>query len=458
MGSGPFKLAHLDQTLHYWDVDRFAEYWRGWPLDWPAFGSSKPAGYIEHYVVTWNYDWSARSAMFLDGEVDLCAVPRLYVNQVHGQPGVRRIYPLPSLSVDEFFFQFNINSTSPYGPILPPGTFNESGVPSDFFGNATWGIHVRKAFASIIDYDSYISAWFHGDAIHPATAIFPALPYYDPTVKGYSYNLSLSEKELKQVPGLWDTGFTIRFLYFSYSGSLPRDQPYTQIAQSINSLNPKFHCSVLDVGDWYLLLLASVNKQLPAFVGSWLADYPDPHNFAYRYYHSRGNYASRQGYNSSAMDALIDLGISQVSYQEREATYGSIQQLVIDDCPSAALATVFGNHFERTWVCGWYYNPSYPDNYAANLWKWYYTPHAQQDTVTNATANLLPYDLNYDGKTNMYDIGPAALCFGAVYGPPISSKWVYRCDLNNDRKIDMKDIAGCAKNFGKTSSAWPPPP
>jgi peptide/nickel transport system substrate-binding protein len=30
MGSGPFELAHLDPTLHYWDVNRFTGYWRGW--------------------------------------------------------------------------------------------------------------------------------------------------------------------------------------------------------------------------------------------------------------------------------------------------------------------------------------------------------------------------------------------------------------------------------------------
>jgi hypothetical protein len=38
----------------------------------------------------------------------------------------------------------------------------------------------------------------------------------------------------------------------------------------------------------------------------------------------------------------------------------------------------------------------------------------------------------------------------------MSAKWVYRCDFNNDRKIDMKDIGGVAKNFGKTSTAWAP--
>jgi hypothetical protein len=229
------------------------------------------------------------------------------------------------------------------------------------------------------------------------------------------------------------------------------------LAEAINSLNPKFHVEVVGLS-WASYLPASQNKQLPIFTVDWYADYPDPHNFAYPYYYSSGNFAGRQGYNNSAMDALINLGIRQSDYQEREATYGIIQQLVIDDCPSVPLACTTLRHFERTWVCGWYYNPIYPGVYAANLWKWYYTPHAQQETVTNATANLLPYDMNYDGKTNMKDIGAAAASFGAVYGPPGSIKWVYRCDFDNDRKIDMKDISTVAQNFGKTSPTWSPPP
>jgi len=157
------------------------------------------------------------------------------------------------------------------------------------------------------------------------------------------------------------------------------------------------------------------------------------------------------------MDALIDLGIRQSNSSERRATYELVQQLVIEDCPSATLATTIGRHFEQTWVCGWYYNPVYPGVYAANLWKWYYTPHAQLETVTNVTANLLPYDVNYDGKTNMFDVGAAATSFGAIYGPPASSRWFYRCDFNNDRKIDMKDVSGVAKNFGKIGALWTPP-
>jgi hypothetical protein len=193
---------------------------------------------------------------------------------------------------------------------------------------------------------------------------------------------------------------------------------------------------------------------LPIFAVGWLADYPDPHNLAYAYYYSSVYFAARAHYSNATMDALIDEGIRTPDGPERAAIYSQIQRLAIDECPNIVTASAVGRHFEQTWVCGWYYNPIYPDNYAANLWKWHYTPHAQLDTVTNATANLLPYDMNYDGKINFKDIGAAAASFGAVYGPPASIKWVYRCDFDNDRKVDMKDIGEVAKNFGKTSALW----
>ena len=177
-----------------------------------------------------------------------------------------------------------------------------------------------------------------------------------------------------------------------------------------------------------------------------------------------------QGYSDPTMDELIDQGIRISDGPARANIYNQIQQRVIEECPSVALETLVDRHFERTWICGWYYNPlshgmagptSLPRNFGncpANTWKWYYTPHAQQDAAGNDTSNSLPYDVNYDGRTNMIDIGTAAASFGGSYGveTPISSKWNFRCDFNNDRRIDMKDIAGVAKNFGRTSAIWTP--
>jgi peptide/nickel transport system substrate-binding protein len=454
MGTGPFKLAHLDQTLHYWDVDRFVNYWRGWPIGWPKFGGSQPAGYVDHYVLTWAYDWNARSTKFLNGEVDYCAVPRQYMGQILNQPNIRCTYPLPSLACDAYFFQFAIAPTSPYGPILENGVFAETGIPADFFGNPTWGAHVRKAFAQAFDYNQYIQTVFLGEAMQPSTCLIPTLPFYDATVKGYSFNLAAAEAELKLVPGLWDTGFTIKFLY--NIGNLPRQTACELMAAQMGTLNSKFHAEAVGL-DWASYLAASRAGQLPFFVVGWLADYPDAHNFVYPYYYTYGNFAFRAHYSNAEMDALIDAGIRAATDSERAAIYKDIQELAVQECPNMPTATTVGRHFEQSWIAGWYYNAIYPDTYVANHWKWYYTPHAQQDSIpANSTGNLLPYDVNYDGKTNMVDIGTTAASFGAIYGPPMSTKWVYRADYNNDRKIDMKDIGGVAKNFGKTATAWAP--
>jgi len=461
MGTGPFTFGNLDKVLMYWDVNRFTQYWRGWGsapnygVGWPAFGGSKPAGYIDHYKVTWAYDWTARSTKFLNGEVDYCSVPTQYKDSIIGQPNIRVISPLPSLSVGVLHYQFDIRTTSPYGPIYEYGIINEAGVPRDFFGNTTYGIYIRKAFSYCIDFPTYLSTVFLGESIQPPTALIPTLPYYDASIPKYTYNLTKAAELFHEWPGLWETGFTMKLLH--NIGSLARPTVCQMLAAAVSSLNPKFHVTALGL-DWQSFMLASSGKQLPVFTVGWLADYPDAHNFAYPYYYSNGYYAARQGYSDPVMDALIEQGIAIPDGPARAAIYGVVQQRAIDVCPSVGLYSAIGRHYEKSWVCGWYYNPIYSGNYVANVWKWYYTPHAQLETVTNTTASLLPYDVNYDGKTNMVDIGTAAASFGTVYGPPIGLRWIYRCDFNNDRKVDMKDIGGVAQNFGKTSTKWTPSP
>jgi peptide/nickel transport system substrate-binding protein len=463
MGTGPFVLANLDRVNEFWDAYRFTGYWRGWGngpapnygVGWPSFGLSKTGGYVDHVIVTWAYDWLTRSTMFSKGELDYCAVPRQYISSVAGQPNIRCIGPLPSLVVDALFYQFDINMTSPYGPIYDYGVIGENGVPRDFFGNSTYGPYIRKAFSHCIDFDSYIQAVFMGEAVQPTTAIVPSLPYYNASIPKYTQDLAKAAECFQMWPSLWETGFTLEITYIMSSIG-GRQYLSEMIANNVNSLNPKFHCSALGL-IWPDYLRASSAKQLPLYTLGWLADYPDPHNLALPFYRSTGIFAARQAYNNPTMDALIDQGIETPDGPARAAIYSKIQQLAIDDCPSIALDTSIGRHFEQTWVCGWYYNPSYAGDYFANVWKWYYTPHAQLDTVTNATGNLLPYDVNYDGKTNMVDISIAAASFGAVYGPPISSRWMCRCDFNNDRKIDMRDVGRVASSFGKTSTPWTPP-
>ncbi len=465
MGTGPYKLATLDYPSQYWSIERNVDYWRGWPADWPALAGTRPAGYVDRFNLTWAYDWNARSVMFLNGEVDFCDVPRANIAELYKSStppyappnypldGIRCIFPLPSLAVDAMFFTFDVDPATPYGTIYDYGVIGENGIPRDFFGNATYGIYMRKAFSNCIDFDTFINTAYLGEAMQPPTAFIPSLPYYDASIPKYTMNLTKATEYFQMWPGIWNTGFALTLV--CDMGDLARRAACEMIESNVESLNLLFHITVVDV-DSRQYEAAMVKHQLPAFVGGWQADFPDAHSMAYTFYHTLGTLAAAQLYSNPTMDALIDAGIMTPDGPARAAIYSDIQQLVIDDCPSVALDYAIGRHFERDWVTDWYCNMLYPATstyqgiYAYPLWKQYYPPHSQYNsTPPQPTSNNLPADVNYDGVINFLDLSyPVAHAFGAVYGPPMSSNWVFRFDFNNDRKIDVKDMGFIPKYLG----------
>ncbi|MDI6690252.1 MAG: ABC transporter substrate-binding protein [Candidatus Bathyarchaeota archaeon] len=466
-GTGPYKLVILDYAAKYWTVERNVNYWRGWPAEWPAppypsdpAKNPTPAGYVDTATVTWAYEWPARSSMFLAGDVDFCAVPREYIGTIVGQPGLRCTYPLPVLAVGSLFFTFDVDPATPYGTINDYGVFTADGIPRDFFGNPTWGIHTRLAFAYAFDYTTYLQTAFLGEAIAPATAIIPGLVCYDGSIPGYTYNIDKAYDEFSKVPGLVGTGFTVTVTY--NTGNIPRQRACEKLKEGIDAINAKYHTSfvvnIVNI-DWKPYLGAMVRSQLATFIIGWLADYPDPHNFAFPFYHSEGTFAACQKYSNPTMDDLIKKGIEESDPVKRCQIYHDIQVLARQETPSIPLYQAVGRHFERDWVVGWHYNTISPGIYFYNLWKWYYVPHSEfPDYPPYDYSNRLPEDVNYDGKVDMKDIGYTCKSYGATYGPPLHERWHFRCDINNDRKIDMKDIGFAAKDYGKTSSVWAPPP
>jgi len=469
MGSGPYILETLSYTDEYWTIVRNVNYWRGWPADFPKLGPTKPAGWVDRVTVSWHWVWETRRDMFLNGEVDFCAVPRMYIGEMYLdpttkkqlKPGIRCIYPLPVLAVDGIFFCFNITTATPYGKVYPWGSgFHRDGIPADFFGNPEWGIHVRKGFAYAFDYNYFLQDVYQGEAIQPPTAIIPGLPCYDPTVPKYYYSPQKALDEFSQVPGLLQTGFTITLLY--NTGNTPRRRAAEILRDGLEAVDTlegpddKFTIEISSV-DWKPYLRACLYHQTPLFIIGWLADYPDPHNFAYAFYYSHGAFGAWQLYENPEMDALIEEAIRLPTFEERCPIYRQISLLAIEDCPSVTIDQAIGRHFERSWVVGWYYNPIYPGVYAYNLWKWYYIPHALQDTTPeHPINNYLPYDVNYDGTIDGKDISTVARAFGSDPGPPVHPRWCYRADVNNDRVCDGKDLSYVSRNFGKTSPVWTP--
>jgi peptide/nickel transport system substrate-binding protein len=424
-----------------------------------------PKGYVDRIRVTWAFGWADRLSNFLNGDVDFVAVPREFISQLYQsatppydppnypKDGVRCFDSLPEPVVDALFFEFAIDPATSYTAVGPAGQFSENLIPVDFFGNASWGAHVRKAFSYAIDYNAYLQQAFLGEAQHPATAVLPGMQYFDPAVQGYTYNRTREIQEFQAVPGLWDTGFNITVPY--NAGSLPRNQLQNLLKSEIEAVNPKFHVYPKGIV-WRDYFNALDARQLPLFTMGWLADYADPADLVVPFYRTGGMFTLWQAYSNPAMDALIDQGIATPDGPARQAIYSQIQQVAVDDCPSTTTDQPLGRHFERDWVVGWYYNPMYPGNYYYNLWKWYYVPESLLDAPAQPQGFNLPADVNYDGKVDMKDIGAVAKAFGSNYGPPIHSRWVFKADVNRDRKVDMKDIGYVAKQFGKTSPAWTP--
>lgn len=61
-------------------------------------------------------------------------------------------------------------------------------------------------------------------------------------------------------------------------------------------------------------------------------------------------------------------------------------------------------------------------------------------------ANFNPYDLNEDGKVDVKDIVIVAAAFGTYPGHP---SWNERADVNQDGQVDIRDIALVAAHFGE---------
>ncbi|MBS7635424.1 ABC transporter substrate-binding protein [Candidatus Bathyarchaeota archaeon] len=386
-GTGPYKFTYWDKTKLEWRVDKFKDYWRGWP----AKGNPD---YIETVIVRGVEEWTTRKMLFLSGDFDSIYVPRANMfellttedpksSPLTGITCFRDIEPV--LANDAIFFNFKIAEGSPY---VGTGKFPD-GIPPNFFANTK----VRQAFAYAIDFETLINdAWF-GEAIQPTTWWVKGLApdYEDTTLEKYSLNLEKVEQLLKEATftqdgvtkSVWEWGFKFTLLY--NIGNDQRKIANELLISAIESLNakrpglPPFEIENLGL-DWPVYLDALEVGTMPAFQIGWLADFADADNFVRPFMHSLGDFTYYQSvwedpnYDTAYIDDLIERGIKTPDGPEREAVYKELQRLYHDLVPSIPTVQPLGRRWQRFWVQGWYYNALYPGLYFYHLWKGYAPP------------------------------------------------------------------------------------
>lgn len=400
LGSGPYMLDYWNKGIgNAWSVVKNDAYWRLWytpfhPEGWPAGVTID--GHVTRLTSNYIPEWSTRRLRFLGGLSDFCAVPRMYLGQVEGQPGIECIYPNELLSCDATFFSYIVSVTSTHmGTMQASGTFNEYGAPPDIFEDDD----LRLGFAHLFDYDTYLYAAYLDEGISPVTPIVPGLSYYNPAIgkaeepvedqrkeygitgepadqKAYDLDLAVSYLQTAWGGDLWATGFTMDAVY--NEGNLGRLMAATLIKDGLDEINSlygtKFHINIVSI-PWSVYKLEWRARNLPYFIVGWLADYPDAHNFVHPFMHSAGAFSRWQGilgetsFPNAECDGHIEAGIATLDPDARQAEYNWLQQYYVDECPGFILTQATGRHWQRDWIEGWYYNPIYPGTYAYDIWK-----------------------------------------------------------------------------------------
>jgi peptide/nickel transport system substrate-binding protein len=463
MGSGPWMLDYIDYTAEKWSIVMYPGYFQGWP----APGASD---FVTRCTYLKQSLWATRKTHFLSNDpaaqVDMTAVPRENVGELEpavASGEVRYIKDLSTLTLSPaIFYNFHIpNST--YAPNDSPydgnEQFSEYGIPWDFFCDA----NVRYGFASAFDYDKFISEVYLGEASRPATPLIQEVGFDDLYTEEnaglqWKYDSTAAQTYLQAAwpgrvglegeTGLWDTGFTMTITY--NTGNTARETACTMLKTELESYNTKFHITVQEV-DWPTYLDDLVNypvykATMPIFLIGWLADYPDPHNFFFPFYHTYGDFTFFQSWYEVAPDVdpangtpdcdeKIEAALVASPRSARKEAYRELMYMWHDDLPTSPLIQGLGRHYERTWVQGWYYNPIYPGWFFYPLWKG------------------LDGDVNGDCKVGILDAGLIQTHWDP--GPPkgplgYNRKADISPTLTPDGKVNIADAAVVNAHWGDT--------
>ena len=344
-GTGPFVLQKwVPEEIII--LERFDDYWNG-----PAKIKNVQFKYVTEYTT--------RKLMLQTGDADIAYIPVQYLSEVEKIPGVQVWKNLPTISNVVSMFPWSINPEG--NTYIGSGKLDGEGIPPDFFSD----IHVRKGFSYLFPYDIFITKVAKGMAIrNPGPIPKGVIGFTEDPDLYYEFSLLKAKEEFKQAWGgeLWEKG--CKFNIFYNEGNDVRKAASDMIAQYAKVVNPKFILEPVGV-QWSSYLKAFLTEKLPIFTIGWLADYPDPHNWAPVYMGSNGDYAGFFGeaYREFArenVDPLLEQGLKETDKAKRAEIYKELTKIAHDQAISIYAYQPGANHVQRDWIKGWYYNPIMP--------------------------------------------------------------------------------------------------
>ncbi len=380
-GTGPYMLDHWTPGEEIVLVAN-ENYWRTEPV-WEGGPSGPPR--IKRVLMKNIPEWGTRLSMLEAGDADYIYVPvqfrpqlePYYKDECHVDGSCQVDNPdgyiqawvdLPSVTMTpaQFNWQINVEGGNAF---TGSGLLDGNGIPPNFFAD----IHIRKAFNYCFDFDAMIQDALNGEGIQAQGPIIAGmLGYREGEAPLYSYDPAMCEEEFKLadvdgdgVPAgedpddVWETGFYFQMAY--NTGNDTRRLSSEILKAGIESVNPKFNISVVGM-PWPVLLNNRRAQKLPIYVGGWLEDFHDPHNWVHPFLHSQGAYGrviNMPEEIAAEYDALIEQAASLTSAEERRPVYEQIQLKAQEDAVVIWLYQVVGRVHLQDWIKDYYFNPAY---------------------------------------------------------------------------------------------------
>jgi peptide/nickel transport system substrate-binding protein len=396
-GTGPYMLDHWtpgEETVLVANPD----YWRTEPA-WE--GAPSGVAKIPRVVIKNIDEWGTRLAMFEAGDADQIYVPATFRPQMNpyvkdwcyldetkcevknpdGYVKAFRDIPAPFITPAQLNWNINVEGGNPF---MGSGKLDGNGIPANFFSD----LHVRKAFNYCFDFDAMVNEALGGEGVQAQGPIpVGMMGYLEGQKPMYSYDPAKCEEEFKlaDVNGdgvsadtdendVWNKGFYMQIAY--NTGNEVRRVSSEILKAGIEAVNPKFNIAVVGM-PWPVMLESRRQGKLPVYVGGWIEDYHDPHNWANPFLYSQGSYGrviNLAPELQAQFDELILQGANESDPAKRKPIYEKIQTLAQENAVNIWMyQQTDGLHFQE-WISGFFYNPGYGNPEPAEFY--YYTKTA----------------------------------------------------------------------------------
>jgi peptide/nickel transport system substrate-binding protein len=382
-GTGPYALDHWtpgEETVlvaneNYWREEGDAM-WEGGPSGLPS---------IQRLVIKNIPEWGTRLAMFEAGDADWIFVYPPFFAQLEpyyqtichtdgtceeGNPdGYILTYtdlPRPAMTPAQLNWQINVEGGNPF---VGSGELDGNGIPPDFFQD----IHIRKAFNYCFDFQAMIDDALAGQGQQAQGPIIQGMMgYREGEAPLYSYDPAKCEEEFKLadvdkdgIPAgededdVWNRGFYMQLGY--NTGNDIRRLSSEILKAGLEAVNPSFQVAVVGM-PWPVLLNTRRSQKLPIYVGGWLEDFHDPHNWVHPFLHSQGAYGRVINMTpdiAAEFDALIEQAAALTAPDERRPIYEEIQLKAEEEAVCIWMyQELVRGHFQP-WIKNFYFNPGY---------------------------------------------------------------------------------------------------